>query len=287
MTAFPALILEGGGMRGAFTAGVLDYWLDHGQMFNDVYGVSAGACQACSYLCGQRGRAIRIWTKYCADKRFCSFSSLIRTGDFFNADFNYHQLPERLEPIDNDFFLRSGSRFFSVATDLENGRPAYLQIKDMKKDVIAVQASSSLPLLSKPVVINGRKYLDGGVSDSVPLTRAIQDGYQKQVLVLTQPVGFRKTANRALPLIKRLYKAYPAFVKVMEDRHIMYNQTLDEIAEMEKRGAIFVIRPASLCGVGRIERDPQKLQALYASGYETAKVTYGAMMKYLNEPLCE
>ena len=278
-----ALILEGGGMRGTFTAGVLDYWLDRNILFDRVYGVSAGACQACSYLCGQRGRAIRVWTTYCGDKRFCSFSSLLRTGDYFNADFNYHQLPDILEPLDNERFLNGGSRFFAVVTDLETGLPEYPEVRDMRKDVALVQASSSLPLLSRPVRVNGRKYLDGGVADSIPLARAIRDGSRKQVLVLTQPAGYRKSPNRLLPLIGLRYKAYPAFVSAMRSRHARYNQVLDQIESLEREGKIFVIRPDDTAGVGRIEKDPDKLRALYDSGYETAKRADGKLAEYLND----
>ena len=278
-----ALILEGGGMRGAFTAGVLDYWLEQGLLFRTVYGVSAGACQACSYLCGQKGRAIRIWLTYCADKRFCSFSSWLRTGDLFNVDFNYHQLPDILEPIDNETYLKSGARFYAVVTNIQTGQAEYMQVLDMKKDVGYVRASSSLPLLSRSVKLGGGLYLDGGASDSIPLRRSMRDGNKKHVLVLTQPAGYRKEPNKAMPLIALRYRKYPDFVNTMRDRHTAYNDTLSLIEAQEKAGNVFVIRPQSPVQVGRIEHDPAKLKALYDMGYSAAAQAYPALSAFLAE----
>ena len=268
-----ALILEGGGMRGIFTAGVLDCWLDHGLRLQTVYGVSAGACQACSYLCGQKGRAARIWIKYCRDKRFASFSSWLRTGDFFNADFNYRQIPDVLEPIDNDAYLRGGGLLYAVVTDLQTGQAEYLPVRDMKRDVACVQASSSLPLLSRPVTIQGRQYLDGGAADSVPLARSLRDGNTRHVIILTQPAGYRKQANKALPLIAWRYRKYPEFVETMRRRPAVYNETLDLVEREERAGRAFVIRPAGDPGIGRIEHDPDKLRSLYEKGVAAAEAS--------------
>ncbi len=276
-----ALILEGGGMRGAYTAGVLDCWLDHGLLLRDVYGVSAGACQACSYLCRQKGRAIRIWVKYSGDKRFASFSSWLRTGDYFNADFNYHQIPDVLEPIDNAAYLKNGGRLYAVVTEANTGKAAYLPVQDMRRDVALVQASSSLPLLSRPVNIGGKAYLDGGVADSIPLAQAIRDGFTRNVLVLTQPAGYRKQPNRAMPLIALKYRRHPGFVQVMRSRHTNYNETLDLIDREQAAGRAFVIRPESDPGVGRLEHDPARLQALYDTAYAQAERMYGALSEFL------
>lgn len=281
-----ALILEGGGMRGAFTAGVLDYWLDRNLMFRNVYGVSAGACQACSYLCRQKGRAQRIWINYCNDKRFCSFSSFLKTGDIFNVDFNYRQIPTELDPIDNDAYLKNDCRFYAVVTNLRTGQPEYLRVKDMFKDVSYVQASSSLPLLSRPVRINGQLYLDGGVADSIPLSRSIRDGYPRSILILTQPPGYRKSPNKAIRLIAAKYKAYPQFVETMRRRHEIYNQTLDLVESERRAGRAFVIQPNTAPSVGRIEHDPQKLQALYDMGYHAAEERYNELIEFLYYDVC-
>lgn len=278
-----ALILEGGGMRGAFTAGVLDCWLDHALLFRNVYGVSAGACQACSYLCGQKGRAIRIWIKYCKDKRFCSFSSFLHTGDIFNADFNYRQIPSELDPIDNSFYLKNECRFYTVVSNLTTGQAEYLQVYDMLRDVSLVQASSSLPLLSRPVNINGQLYLDGGATDSIPLYASIKAGNTKHVLVLTQASDYRKSPNRAMPLIALRYRKYPQFVEALRSRHEIYNQTLDLIEKEKSAGRAFVIQPESTPDVGRIEHDPNKLQALYEAGYSIAEQKYASLMSFLKK----
>ena len=195
------LVLEGGGMRGAFTAGVLDLLLDAGIRLDDVYGVSAGACQACSYLSGQRGRGIRVWLNYLNDPRFCSLSSLLKTGDMFDADFNYHLVPTQLDPIDNDAFLQLDAHFFAVVTSLETGEAEALPVTDMHRDIQAVRASASLPLISNIVVINGKKYLDGGIAMSIPLALSQRDGHRKNVVVLTQAAGYQKSPKRALPLL--------------------------------------------------------------------------------------
>lgn len=278
-----SLILEGGGMRGAFTAGVLDLFLDKDLLFRDVYGVSAGACQACSYLCRQRGRAIKIWMDYCQDKRFCSFSSLIKTGDLFNADFNYHQIPEELIPIDNAAYHAADAHFYVVVTNIGTGQAEYLPVYDMLDDVAIVQASSSLPLVSRPVEINGQRYLDGGIADSIPLARAKSDGYIKHVMVLTQASGYRKTPNKAMPLIARKYKAYPGLVNTLRNRHTVYNDTLDLIEAEREEGRAFIIQPPETPNVGRIEHDPKKLKALYQMGYETAEKQFETLLSFLKE----
>lgn len=265
------LILEGGGMRGAFTAGVLDYWMEQGLWFKDVYGVSAGACQACSYLCRQPGRGLRVWTDYMGDPRFCSMKSLVTTGDLFGAELNYDLVPRKLDRLDNETFLQSGARFTAVLTDVETGRPAYIPIKDMFGDIEAVRASASLPLISNMVEYRGRKYLDGGVSDSIPIRRAIADGHEKNVLVLTQAPDYRKEPNKALPAMRLKYAKYPHLVETVARRHAMYNDTLDFIDAQVAAGKLFVIRPDVKPEVGRIERDPEKLKRLHAVGHAVAK----------------
>lgn len=264
------LILEGGGMRGAFTAGVLDCWMEQGLRFSDVYGVSAGACQACSYLCDQPGRGLRVWTDYIDDPRFCSMKSLLTTGDLFGAKLNYDLVPRQLDPLDNETFLKSGARFTAVVTDVETGRPVYIPIRDMFGDIEAVRASASLPLISNMVVYKGRKYLDGGVSDSIPIRKAIADGHDRNVLVLTQAPGYRKEPNKALAAMRIKYRKYPRLVEAVARRHTMYNDTLDLIDRLVAEGRLFVLRPDTKPEVGRVEKDPEKLRRLHAAGHATA-----------------
>ena len=229
------LILEGGGMRGAFTAGVLDYWMSRGLWFQNVYGVSAGACQACSYLCRQPGRGLRVWVNYTDDPRFISLRSLITTGDMIGAELNYDLVPRKLDPLDNAAFLSSGARFTAVLTDVETGKPVYVPIRDMFEDIDAVRASASLPLVSRMVVYRGRRYLDGGVSDSIPIRRAIADGCDRNVLVLTQAPGYRKEPNKALPLMKVIEKVLAGEIVYPEETPVLSigNASSDEFTPRE------------------------------------------------------
>ena len=276
------LILEGGGMRGAFTAGVLDYWMSRNLYFDNVYGVSAGACQACSYLCHQPGRGLRVWTDYIHDPRFCSMKSLLKTGDLFGAELNYDLVPRKLDPLDNDTFLKSGARFTAVVTDVETGQPAYIRIRDMFDDIEAVRASASLPLISNMVEYRGRRYLDGGVSDSIPIRRAIADGCDRCVLVLTQAPGYRKDPNKALGLMRVKYARYPGLVDAVARRHTMYNETLDFIQREVDAGRLFVIRPDVAPGVGRVEKDPAKLKHLHDVGFAIAEREYEKLSLFMD-----
>ena len=265
------LILEGGGMRGAFTSGVLDCWMAKGVDFDDVYGVSAGACQACSYLCRQPGRGLRVWTDYIDDPRFCSVRSLVATGDLFGAELSYDLVPRKLDPLDNAAFHRRDARFYAVVTDVSTGEPAYLRVRDMLDDVEVVRASSSLPLISNIVRIDGRGYLDGGISDSIPIRRSITDGHRRNVLVLTQAKGYRKQPNKALGLMRLRYARYPRLVETVARRHEVYNETLEFIEAEVNAGRAFVIRPDLKPEVGRIERDPEKLRRLHDIGFAVAE----------------
>lgn len=275
------LILEGGGMRGAFTAGVLDYWMSRDLWFQNVYGVSAGACQACSYLCRQPGRGLRVWVNYTDDPRFISLRSLLTTGDMIGAELNYDLVPRKLDPLDNAAFLASGARFTAVLTDVETGKPAYIPIRDMFEDIDAVRASASLPLVSRMVTYRGRRYLDGGVSDSIPIRRAIADGCDRNLLVLTQAPGYRKEPNKALPLMKLRYGKYPGLVEAVARRHIMYNDALDFIEREEAAGRLFVLRPDAPLNIGRVEKDPEKLTRIHDMGFAVAERNHQALLKFV------
>lgn len=277
------LILEGGGMRGAFTSGVLDCWLEKGLEFRDVYGVSAGACQACSYLCRQPGRGLRVWTDYIDDPRFCSVRSLITTGDLFGAELNYDLVPRRYDPLDNAAYSRGGGCLYAVVTNVKTGKAEYLPIRDMIQDVEIVRASASLPLISRMVKIGDDEYLDGGVSDSIPIRRSIADGHSRNVLVLTQAAGYRKSPNRAMGLVRLRYARYPKLVQTMQRRHITYNDTLDFIEKAVEEGRAFVIRPDIAPDVGRIEKDPEKLKRLHDIGFAVANREYGRLLRFLEE----
>ena len=275
------LILEGGGMRGAFTAGVLDFLMEKDVRLNDIYAVSAGACQACNYLSNQKGRGLRVWTDYVHDKRYCSLRSLLRTGDLFGAEMSYDLVPNQYDVFDYDEYQRRNGRFIAVVTNVETGKAEYLQVKDMQRDIQMVRASSSLPLISNMVEINGGKYLDGGIVDSIPLARSIEEGHRKNVLVLTRPEGYQKKPNRAQRLIALRYARYPRFVEASAQRHERYNAALRLIADEVEAGRAFVIRPDKAPEIGRIERDVAKLRALHGVGYETAAREYERLMAFL------
>lgn len=275
------LILEGGGMRGVFTAGVLDYFMDKDIMFSDIYGVSAGSCHACSYISGQRHRAFEVNVDYLDDKRYCSLESLLKTGDLFGADMLYHQIPDILHPFDYDTYNKYEGNFYAVMTDCKTGKPVYPKISDLHQDIIYIRASSSLPLVSRMVEIDGHFYLDGGISDSIPIRRAVKDGQRKNVIILTQPAGYQKSPNKIAGLIRKRYWKYPALGKAVANRHLIYNKTLDYIQKEEAAGNVFVIRPIGPVNIGRIEKDRVKLERLYCRGYDTAKRQEKELMKFL------
>lgn len=275
------LVLEGGGMKGVYSSGVLDLFLDKGLEFSSCYGVSAGACSLCSYLSKQRGRAYHVTVDYLEDRNYCSAYSLLTTGDLFNVDMCYHRIPEELYPYDYDAYRQYEGTFYSVVTNIETGKPEYIPIKDMRGEIDAVRASASLPLVSRNVSFKGHKYLDGGISDSIPLKRSLEDGNRKNVVIMTKEVGYRRSPSSMLSLVKLRYRKYPRVYELMKNRHIVYNETLDFIARQVQEGAAFLIQPKQKSDVGRIEKDKTKLKALYDRGYEDALECYEALIRYL------
>ena len=276
------LVLEGGGMRGVYTAGVLDFLLDKGIVFSSVYGVSAGACHMCSYLSGQRGRALDVSVDYLDRKDYCSTESLLRTGDLFNVEMCYHRIPEELNPYDYEAFEKYQGKAFSVATDIETGKPEYFRIRDMKKDIDKIRASASLPLVSRNVRIDGRLYLDGGISDSIPLQRSILDGNRKNLVVLTKEEGYVRKPSSHLGLLRAYYRKYPKVYELMRERHINYNRQMEFIQAQQKNGQAFVLRPQVPGDVARIEKDVKKLKKFYRQGYREAQARCEELLDYLN-----
>lgn len=262
------LVLEGGAMRGMYTAGVLDVMMENDITVDGTIGVSAGATFGCNYKSKQIGRSIRYNIKYSKDPRYVGIRSLITTGDLYGADFCYKQIPEKLDVFDVETYKNNPMEFYVVATDVTTGKPVYHCCPNGDgKDIEWYRASASMPLVSRMVEINGIKMLDGGISDSIPIHKFREMGYEKNVIILTQHDGYRKKKTGILPLMKlRMGKKYPNLVHDMEIRHEMYNQTLDDIKEMEKAGEVYVIRPKNPIEIKRTERDPEKLKALYDTG---------------------
>ena len=277
------LILEGGGMRGVYTAGVLDAFLEENIEFSSIYGVSAGSCHACSYMSKQKGRAYRVNVDYLDDPNYCGVKSYLKTGNVFGADMLYSQIPNVLDPFDYEEFEKYPGKFFAVLTNLETGEPEYIRVKDLKKQMWAVRASSSLPLVSKTLVVKGRHYLYGGIADSIPIRRSIEAGNEKNVVILTREDSYRKTPNELMPLMKLRYSHSKAFLEKAENRHIRYNETLDFLKKEEEEGRTFVIRPSEKVNVGRVEKNKDKLEHLYNIGLEDGRKSMEAMKKYLEQ----
>ena len=278
-----ALILEGGGMRGTYTSGVLDYLMEKGIYFDSIYGVSAGALNGVNYKTRQIGRSLRGFTMFQKDKRYAGPHHLIKTGDWFNVDFSYNTIPNELDPADYDAYVASPTNFYSVVTNVETGKAEYLHLTDMRKDMDGLRASASLPILSNLVEFKGKKYLDGGCTDSIPLEKAIKDGHNKNLVVLTQHRGFRKEPSANRYACRVMYKKYPNFVKAMDNRHIMYNNQLDYVYKQQKYGNAFVIQPEKMIKVSRLENNPARLVELYHLGKQDAARQFDALVKYLNK----
>ena len=277
------LVVEGGGMRGIYTAGVLDFFMEKNLYFDDCYAVSAGACHVTSYLSKQKGRSAKITLDYIGDKRYCSINSLIKTGDMFGAEMIYDIIPNKLDLYDYDTFNKFKGNFYSVVTNCKTGKAEYIKIEDMKKDIIAVRASSSLPLLARIVKIDGEEYLDGGITDSIPIKKSIEDNHEKNVVILTRDKNYRKSKPGFISLLKMKYKKYPNLIKALENRYKMYNNTLDFLEEKRKENKVFIIQPKEPVNISRVEKNKDKLKALYDQGYNDAKEKYEELIKFLNE----
>lgn len=276
------LILEGGAMRGMFSAGVTDVMMENGINFDGAIGVSAGAAFGCNYKSGQTGRAIRYNMKYCNDPRFSGMSSLIKTGNIFNTDFAYGELPLNLDPFDFEAYENNPMSFYVVCTDVETGEPVYHEYRGFKDCGFDwIRASASMPVVSRIVEIKGRKLLDGGIADSVPVKYFQSIGYDKNVVVLTQPSTYIKKKNSLMPVIRLMYRKYPELVRSMANRHIVYNNTLKYIEKQEREGKLFVIRPESALNIRRIEKNPEKLKKIYEIGRNTAASLLPSLKEYL------
>lgn len=265
------LVLEGGGMRGLFTAGVIDVLMENGIQFDGAVGVSAGAAFGCNYKTRQIGRAIRYNKRFANDRRYASWWSLFTTGNYFNADFAYHYLPNKLDVVDFDTFRNNPMEFWAVATNVGSGKAVYRQLKVLDYEELEfVRASASMPLMSKIVKLKGQRLLDGGVADSIPLDFFQQQGYKRNVVVLTQPMGYQKRPNKLMPLLQLQLRHHPRMLKALAERHIMYNQQLKLVRQEELCGNAFVIRPQVALTISDTSHDPEKMQETYEHGRKVA-----------------
>ena len=266
-----ALVLEGGGLRGVFTCGVLDCFMDHGIRFPFTVGVSAGACNGLSYMSGQRGRAKASNIDLMDEHHYVGFKYLLTQGCIMDFKLLFEDFPEKIIPYDYDAYFSNPDRFVMVTTNCLTGKAEYLEEKTSSERVMdIVRASSSLPFVCPITYVDGVPMLDGGIVDSIPVEYALSQGYDKAVVILTRNKGYRKKASR-MPLAKAVYKKYPALSKALQERNAVYNRTMDLIERLEDEGKITVIRPLKPVDVGRMEKDTAKLRALYQEGYDIAE----------------
>ena len=277
------LIMEGGAMRGMFTAGVLDVLMENGLVTDGAIGVSAGAVFGCNYKSHQIGRVIRYNTEYCNDKRYASLINLANTGNLYSEQFCYHEVPEKLDPFNEAAFAASPMDFFVVCTDVKTGEPIYHKCrKGDAEDVRWMEASASMPLAAKIIKIGHYGLLDGGVADSIPVRFFESIGYKRNLIILTQPKGYIKKKNKFLPAIRAKYFRYPAFVEAVADRHERYNETLSYISMLEQAGKDYVIRPPIPLEIGAMERDPAQLRRVYETGRAVAQIQVEKIRDFLN-----
>ncbi len=277
------LVLEGGAMRGMFTAGILDILMEEDVYINNCAGVSAGAVFGCNYKSKQIGRTIRYNKRFCKDHRYASWRNLIFTGDIYGADFGYRRIPYELDVFDTQTFKDSTMNFYVGATNLLTGNCDWHKCTDGgKEDLLWMRASASMPVVSNVVKIDGNPYMDGGSADSIPIDFMEGLGFNKNVIILTQPEGFVKQPNSMMPIIRLKYKRkYPQFVNTLENRHNVYNKTLDYIHQKEKEGSVFAIRPPEALNIKAVERDEANLERVYQIGRAKGKEVLSDLIAFL------
>lgn len=276
------LILEGGAMRGMFSAGVMDVLMENGITFDGAIGVSAGAAFGMNYKSGQIGRVLRYNTRYVRDKRYCGLGVLLRTGNLYSADFCYDEVPRTLDPFDFDAYEKNPMEFYVTLTDVQSGRPVYHKYTGREDHCFDwIRASAALPPVSCPVEIDGKKYLDGGLADAIPIRFFERRGYDRNLVVLTRPADYRKGKTSMMPVMRLRYGKYPNVIRVLERRHRVYNGTLSYIAQKEAAGEILVLRPEAPLPLKRMERDPERLKEAYEIGRRTAETRLNEIVEFL------
>lgn len=267
-------------MRGLFTAGVLDGLAEEGFSFDYLIGVSAGACNGVSFVSGQQGRNKRINLTYAVDKRYVSISNFLKTKSMFGMDFIFREIPDVLDPFDYDAFAASPAEFVTGVTDAKTGQPYYFDKSFIDHDSTVLRASSSIPVFSPPVEFQGGIYLDGGTTDPIPAEKALADGCDRLLVVLTRERGFRKEPEQFRGIYRRVLKQYPAMIEALDRRHTVYNQTLERLTELERNGTAMVIAPPEKLTLSRFEKDPVKLEALYTLGYRELAAQAEALRRF-------
>lgn len=263
------LVVEGGGMRGMYAAGVIDVLLENDIKVDGVIGVSAGAIHGCCYVSKQIGRSIRYYRKYVGYEKFMSLKNFFKTGNIVDTEFCYNKLPNELDPYDYEEALKTDVRFYATCTNLESGKAEYIEIEDAKNQMDVLRASASLPYFSQTVEYDNKKLLDGGCADSIPLKAFQNMGYEKNIVILTREDEYRKSPEKTF-FAKLLYRKFPNFVETLKKRHIHYNETVEYIREEERKGTAFVIRPSQKLTIGRMTKDINEVEEVYEQGRKDA-----------------
>lgn len=278
------LIMEGGAMRGMFTAGVIDVMMERGIVLDGAIGVSAGAAFGCNYKSGQIGRVIRYNTRFAADKRYGGFRVLLKTGDYYSKEFCYEEVPNKYDPFDYEAFQKNPMEFYVVCTDVDTGKAEYHKYEGRHDHGLEwIRASASMPLVSRMVEIDGRKFLDGAMADSIPVKFFESIGYDRNIVILTQPLGFQKKKDSLLPLMKLRYRKYPELVRAIVTRDQQYNESLEYIRRREAAGKLLVIRPPQKLPIERTEKDPEVLRQVYEIGRQVAQAHMKEIRQFFRE----
>ena len=277
------LVLEGGDLRGLFSAGVMDVMMEKGITFDGIIGVSAGAAFGCNYKSGQIGRAIRYNMRFARDKKYCSVQSFLKTGDLFGAEYAYHIVPEQYDKFDNEAFEQNPTEFYVVCTDVVNGIPIYKKCtRGGHQTYDWIRASASMPVVSRVVELEGYQLLDGGITDSIPLAYFQQIGFDRNIVILTQPAGYQKTPNPLMPLIRVGLRHYPKTVEAMRNRPEMYNSQLVYLEQEEQKGNTLVVRPQEKLPIGHISHDPEEMKRVYDIGREMGEKRIQDILSFLH-----
>ena len=274
------LVLEGGAMRGLYTAGVLDEFMENNIEVDGIIGVSAGVLFGVNYLSKQKGRVLRYNKRFIKDKRYMGLYSLLTTGNIVNKDFSFYEIPYKLDIFDDETYKKSKTEFYATITNVDTGEAEYVKLKSVLEQMEVVRATSAMPFVSKMIELNGNKYLDGGIADSIPVDKCKELGYDKIILILTRPIKYRKKKDNEL-ITKIKYYKYPNFVNTLNNRYKKYNETVEKIIDMENKKEIFVIRPSKHVNIKRVEKDENKLQEMYELGRNDCKNRLKDLRKYL------
>ena len=277
-----ALVLEGGAMRGMYSAAVLDVLMDEGIKVDAIYATSAGVLFGVNYISGQRGRAIRYNKRFSRDKRYMGIYSLVTSGNIINKDFAFYEVPFTLDVFDDEAYMNSDVKMVATVTNVHSGGVEYIEVKSVLKQMEVLRAASAMPFVSQMVELDGQLYLDGGLSDSIPLKKCQADGYERIIVVETRPKGYRKSKSSSLPA-KLFYSKYPNLVETINNRYLAYNDILQEIDDLDARGEIVLVQPSKELHLGRIESDPERLQEMYDLGIGDAKALLPRIKQFLSE----